>query len=672
MSETTSHRAAFMWPDNEAEVDLLQFSHLASSVVHLVRQPHLLPTTIGIFGDWGSGKSTLLRLVRKDLEKDPNCICIQFNAWLFEGYEDAKTALMGTILDAIEERITSDQTLLKRLGDKVHGLLKRVRWLRLGALTLKVGIPAVVGLPPLSFAAAASALGNAALDGVKNADLDKAKSLMKDDEYGDEVRRSVTRFRAEFEKLLADCEVAAVVVFVDDLDRCLPATTIGILEAIKLFLFVPRSAFILAADERLVQQAVRLHHPAAALPEADLGRDYLEKLVQIPVRIPRLTGDGIESYINLLFAQRHFPSDLLERVASTLAGRPDSQGPTAEGSVEVPGLGVRVPPMHLSQELKEDLAVAATIGRVLRVDIEGSPRRIKRFLNTLFLRLEIARARGLTLRKDALAKLMLLEYFRPQVFKQLAQLQIEQSGRPQELARAESSIRSSRGPITARQKTESVPGGVTEGVAGAASTGKRTPKTETGPAPSSPEVDAWLVDVWVRRWLDLEPSLADTDLSLYFTIAHDKIGVLVSEADTLSETAHGVLRSLLDPAKTVSVRRGLDAAKQLAPGDLAEVFSRVWKRASAVEGPDNPLLTESLIKLAGMRQELGQGLLDILSSLPDSRVPPPVPVALAEALGNGQHATAVLNLLGRWSASKEGMLKKMADLATSRLRSGST
>ena len=185
-------------------------------------------------------------------------------------------------------------------------------------------------------------------------------------------------------------------------------------------------------------------------------------------------------------------------------------------------------------------------------------------------------------------------------------------------------------------------------------------------------MDAWLVDVWVRRWLDLEPSLADTDLSPYFTIAHDKVGVLVSEADTLSETARGVLRSLLDPAKTVSVRRGLDAAKQLAPGDLAEVFSRVWKRASAVEGPDNPLLTESLIKLAGVRQELGQGLLDILSSLPDSHVPPPVPAALAEALGNGQHATAVLNLLGRWSASKEGMLKKMADLATSRLRSRST
>jgi len=670
MSETTDHRASFMWPDNEADVDLLQFSHLVSSVTLLVRQPHLLPTTIGIFGDWGSGKSTLLRLVRKDLEKDPKCLCIQFNAWLFEGFEDAKTALMGTILDAIEERITSDQSLLARFGEKVKGLLKRVRWLRLGALTLKVGIPAVVGLPALSLAAAASALGNAGLEGMKDADLEKAKTLMKDDEHADEVRRSVTKFRAEFEKLLADCEITAVVVFVDDLDRCLPATTIGILEAIKLFLFVPRSAFILAADERLVQQAVRLHHPTAVQPDTDLGRDYLEKLVQIPVRIPRPTGDGIEAYISLLFAQRHLPTALLERVASALAGCPTIEGPTTEESVEVPGLRTRLPAAQVSQELKEDLAVAATIGRVLRVDVEGSPRRIKRFLNTLFLRLEIARARGLTLRKDALAKLMLLEYFRPQMFRQLAQLQIEQSGRPQELAQAESSIGAGRDPSVAGQKTQGASRGVTERAGKAAGAGERTSKTEAGQPPSSPEVDAWLVDAWVRRWLDLDPSLAGTDLSPYFTIAHDKVGALVSEAEALSEAARGVLGSLLDPTKTVSLRRGLDAAKQLAPGDLAEVFSQVWNRASAAEDSDNPLLTESLIRLAGVRPELGPRLLEILGSLPDSLVPPAVPAALAEALGNGQHAAGVLNLLGRWSVSQEGTLRKMADLATGRLRPG--
>lgn len=50
-----------MWSDNETDVDLLQFKYLASSVTRIIRAKHLLPTTIGVFGDWGSGKSSLLK-----------------------------------------------------------------------------------------------------------------------------------------------------------------------------------------------------------------------------------------------------------------------------------------------------------------------------------------------------------------------------------------------------------------------------------------------------------------------------------------------------------------------------------------------------------------------------------------------------------------------------------
>ena len=52
-----------MWSDNESSIDLLGFQHLAGAVTGIVRRPHLLPGTVGIFGDWGSGKSSLLRIV---------------------------------------------------------------------------------------------------------------------------------------------------------------------------------------------------------------------------------------------------------------------------------------------------------------------------------------------------------------------------------------------------------------------------------------------------------------------------------------------------------------------------------------------------------------------------------------------------------------------------------
>src|SRR6266446_5406468 len=95
-----------MWSDNETDIDLLDFSHLVGAVTAIVNNEQLLPSTVGVFGDWGSGKSSLLRMVNNEVGKDPDLLCLSFNGWLFEGYEDAKTALMGIILDDIASRRT--------------------------------------------------------------------------------------------------------------------------------------------------------------------------------------------------------------------------------------------------------------------------------------------------------------------------------------------------------------------------------------------------------------------------------------------------------------------------------------------------------------------------------------------------------------------------------------
>ena len=63
-----------MWSDNEADVDLLRFGYLAQAIVALIEQRHLLPITIGIFGDWGSGKSTVLKMSQARLENRPGTL----------------------------------------------------------------------------------------------------------------------------------------------------------------------------------------------------------------------------------------------------------------------------------------------------------------------------------------------------------------------------------------------------------------------------------------------------------------------------------------------------------------------------------------------------------------------------------------------------------------------
>ena len=99
-----------MWSDNEAKEDLLGFQYLCDGIVSIVKNESLLPATLGVFGDWGGGKSTLIEMVKTHLstpeEKNAGVVVLSFNGWLFEGYEGAKTALMGTILEELQEHET--------------------------------------------------------------------------------------------------------------------------------------------------------------------------------------------------------------------------------------------------------------------------------------------------------------------------------------------------------------------------------------------------------------------------------------------------------------------------------------------------------------------------------------------------------------------------------------
>lgn len=164
-----------MWSDNETEVDLLQFKYIATSVTRIIKSDHLLPTTIGVFGDWGSGKSSLLKMVEKEIGKETGIMTISFNGWLFEGFEDAKTALMGTILEKIEDKIKSDKNLIEKAGTLLYKLSKRVNWLQLFSLTARYGLPALAGMPHLSAINASADTAKAVIDKVKGVDGEEDK-----------------------------------------------------------------------------------------------------------------------------------------------------------------------------------------------------------------------------------------------------------------------------------------------------------------------------------------------------------------------------------------------------------------------------------------------------------------------------------------------------------------
>src|SRR5437870_2964935 len=120
-----------MWPDNETERDFLNFTGVADTIAEIIVQAQGRPISIGVSGAWGVGKSSMIKLIRRALEKrargEPSeFVFVEFNAWLYQGYDDARAALMEVIATTLKKQAEDRQSGL----DKVQELLKRIDWLR--------------------------------------------------------------------------------------------------------------------------------------------------------------------------------------------------------------------------------------------------------------------------------------------------------------------------------------------------------------------------------------------------------------------------------------------------------------------------------------------------------------------------------------------------------------
>lgn len=639
-----------MWSDRESEIDLLNVEHLVGAVEATVRAEHLLPVTVGIFGDWGSGKSTVMNLARGALENDKDVLCVHFNGWLFEGYEDAKAAILGTILDRLSERTGLGEDAKALIGK----LIKRVKWFRLVGIAGSAALMAQ-GLPPEATAAAAGLQAAPSL----------AKELLKEAPEGeDEIRRTIRDFEGDFRDLLKKARIRSVVVFIDDLDRCLPSTIMATLEAIRLFVFVPGMAFVIAADERLVRRAVRQHFPgivgadtevAANYPSSDVGREYLEKLIQVPVHVPPLSRAEIATYVNLLFAQLHLGAEFkscCDRVREVMAA---SVGTEVVFSLATAEDFLDAPP---DEALASDLSLAGQVGDILSASVHGNPRQTKRFLNAYLLRLLMAEARGVEVDRRLIAKLMLLEYFKPALFQTLGLWQAAQGGEPDEVRQLEAWNRQQAGPAVAKVVERE-----DEEEAVAAEANDDQDEDEEVEIAGKAEIDLveelkpWVAEQWVRDWLTLDPPLADTNLAPYFFFARERAGAVGQLVAQLSPEARGVLKQLLVSSE-LSHKMAVKAAEELSPVEAGGVFDALVRHASTAGGMEKPnSALAGLLRFVQVRPELQAQLAAYIHRLPLSSIGPWAPPLLAASLTGEEHKSALNGIFAKWKR-EEGMLKR--------------
>lgn len=398
-----------MWRDSESDQDFLNFTEVAEQVATLVTSPQLLPISVGVFGGWGTGKSTVLRLVEAQLSAgdDNKVLVVKFDAWLYQGFDDARAALMEVVSSALMKRAEND----KPLFEKAKEFAGRINYFRGLGMIADFAVGMAFGVPP-GLMTSAGALIAAAASG--NASHDEATKLKTDvintgKELKELVKPSVKRtppkeieaFRREFGELLTGLDVT-LVLFIDNLDRCLPDSAIGTLEAVRLFLFMPRTAFVIAADEGMIRHSVAKHFKD---PEASHVRDYLDKVIQVPLRVPQVGVEDLRAYMYSLLVGKSVPEALptiQERLMTALQGAWKGDNFTREEVAALAGD---------PKELLDDLAVADRLAVILAAapNVMGNPRIVKRLLNAVFLRRELAQRRKMNVDLATLAKLAVFE-----------------------------------------------------------------------------------------------------------------------------------------------------------------------------------------------------------------------------------------------------------------------
>lgn len=232
-----------MWSDNETTKDLLNYEVHCDLLKEYLTHKELLPLTIGIFGDWGSGKSSIMRMLEEKFKSEEKVLTIYFNSWLFESYDDAKISLLENII----LELSKAQTLSKEAKSKILQLLSKVDYLKLASDGVSkygkniVDIIATGGIGT-AIEAGFSMLQTKTIDDLKEADISTLDKYIKK-EQDNTSKTTIKSFKDDFAELISLTNYDSVVIFIDDLDRCLPERVIDTLEAIKLFLSVENTAF---------------------------------------------------------------------------------------------------------------------------------------------------------------------------------------------------------------------------------------------------------------------------------------------------------------------------------------------------------------------------------------------------------------------------------------------
>ena len=293
-------------PLRDGDAAYFHFDDFACTLARLIATKETrTPLTIGVSGPWGSGKTTLLQRTRKMLDATASledktqrpsldfandadrplvdrfrvCRTVWFDAWKYADEDELLVALIRVILNTMAAGDLSGKFWSKVL-DPQHPRYDVLATF-LNMFKLKFG-GVEIGVDLGKYKTEAPFASHAAFFDF----FDQALEML----LARWVHNTIYRHKINERR-------GVMAVFIDDLDRCLPAKTVQVLEAIKLFLDKPGCVFVLGADTNVVCEAVTSHYKNAGVT-GESASDYLEKIIQLRFELPPILGEEMGRYLS--------------------------------------------------------------------------------------------------------------------------------------------------------------------------------------------------------------------------------------------------------------------------------------------------------------------------------------------------------------------------------------